>query len=72
MKVTVQLRTGIKVLHLIVAEQIEGKTIGHDILALHGAALLGCIELLVERIIRAHILIERDAHGMLTHHNALV
>ena len=31
-KVAIQLGTGIEVLHLIVAEQIEGKTIRHDIL----------------------------------------
>ena len=71
-KVAIQLGTGIEVLHLIVAEQIEGKTIRHDILALHGATLLRRIEFLVERIVRTHILIKRNAYGMLTHHDTLV
>ena len=71
-KVAIQLGTGIEVLHLIVAEQIEGKTIRHDILALHGATLLRRIEFLLERIGRTHILIKRNAYGMLTHHDTLV
>ena len=72
MQIAVELRTGVEVVHRIDAQQIEGKAIRHNVLARHGAALLRRIELLVERIVFAHIFIERNSYRVLSYHDALV
>ena len=70
--VALLLRASIVVIKRIEAEDIEPHSIGHNILALHHAALLRGIIFLIERVIGTQILVKTYAYGAVAYDDALV
>ncbi len=72
MQISVKLQTIIEIIHRENAQQIESKTIGDNISTRHRRTLLGCIKLLIQRILATHVLVQRYTNRVFTHNNTLV
>ena len=69
--VALLLRTAVEILQRIQAEQIEHQTVGNNIATLHRLPLDLVIEIGIEGIVLAKVLVERDAHDALANNDAL-
>ena len=59
--------------HRIMAQEIEPKTVGHNVFSRHhGTLLLRIAVFLIDRIIGTQVLVERDAHHRVAYDDTLV
>ena len=56
----------------ILAQQIKGKAIRHDVFRRHRASLVCVIILLIERIVTPHILVQTDSQNTVSNNDRLI